>query len=239
MSSEIFYQCAITCPVAREKLLGQVRELFEEEGFEESPEVYDPTGEYVLARVVGSEDENSCVQIFEQGSSCVDVARSLSLLLGEKVVFHEVTVKDEPDAKAEDWAAVMVVAIWPDGSAMDVPPELHLEQPISGLDRYKASRKLLRALVDPRIVEHPSAKKPLELWLYREAPDDEEEDEIEPRLRALVDDIGIANNVTMTDIGGRPALRMELPDGTTRMSVVSASDLEVINQMTGLGLTRS
>lgn len=232
--STVFYQCAITCKVPREASCEQLRELLEDSGYEDSPEVYDPTGEYVLARVYGDEEVGTCIQIYDQPVTYLPFAQSLAVLFGRPVVFHELTVTGEPGS--DDWAKVMVLSISPDGGQEDVPPSLNLEKPIEGLDRYKASRRLLRALIDPAIDGHPD--KPAELWMYREVEEfieeEEEEPAISPRLQAIIDDVGRANAVSLTDLYGKTALKMELPDGTNRMSVVSDDDLAVIRQETGV-----
>lgn len=234
---DIFFQSAITCDAPPEQLAEHFRELLENADYVEAPEVYDPTGEYILARVYGDPSVGCSLQIYDQGASCLPIARTMAVLVGKEVLFHEVTVEGEPgkDKLDHKWARVMVVEVCPNGATRDVPPEAHIDEPLNGMDRYKASRRLLRGLVDPKIAKHPS--EPIEIWMYREIEvfeEEEEEEQIQPRLKALIDDVAQALSVSMTEIGGQPALKLELPDGTRRFSVVSVQDLDIIRQATGV-----
>ncbi len=234
--ADVFYQCAITCDSEREAAREKLAELLERAGYEESPEVYDPSGEYVLARVYGDIEVGSCIQIYDQPASYLTFAQSLAVQFGSSVVFHEVTISGEPGT--DDWARVMVLEIDPDGSQRDVPPQLDMEPTaLDGLDKYKASRRLLRGLVNPEIDQHPN--KPVELWMYREVeelPEMLEDEKVDERLQAIIDDVAKATKVSMTEIYGRRALQMDLPDGTQRMSVVSDEDLQAITEATGISL---
>lgn len=235
MATQALYQTAITAHVDRDTMRSRVSELFEDLGFIEPPLVYDPEGEYLQAQIIGSDEAGHCLLIRETGESCLSLARTLAVLLKSRLRTFEVALTTEKDEADNDGTPpgprVRALTVDPDGVVHDVPPEANVDDGIVCDDIRKTARRLLLELIDPEIAEHRN--DPLRLWLYREPPQEEEEDEVEPRLRALLKDLSDVSEVTLTEISGQTALRFEQTDGTRRMSVVSDEDLEFIEAETG------
>lgn len=194
------------------------------------------TGRGYLRAVHGDEEgEHVFVSIFEQSgvvwirdldTSWLWFGRLLSMRTRRVCDGWEVVVNPEPQQFGDELKHAVTlrrkVRIDMRGELRDLEPG-HVDYGVAGSDAETTARDVLWALVgeldeQPHTVAYYLPPRPA----------------LSPRLLALLTAITDAGAADLTEVAGQRAVRIELPDGTRQLSVVSDDELTALREHTDL-----
>lgn len=191
-------------------------------GFTEPPNEYDPDATYVHVDI-GSDDRRCLLWMRELGPDqpWLAVARSLAGSLETEVRAYQATVKDLPvqlsDGTEGHWARMRKVAVEADGAMRDLEVDFDDEGADHG-DPWETALNLVWMSAERDGLEMPDDRT--ECDFYRVADDDP----LPERLRNIVVAAAEAHSITLSEVAGQQAVRLEFADGK-QLSTVSDEEL--------------
>lgn len=202
-----------------------LREALEARGYGPPPVAFDRGGEY-LDIAIGGVGGPSLVASLPAGD-VLWLARRLATLLARPVRACSVMLRAEPvKAATNEWefpVTPRVVDIGSDGVMADREPAFD-EATANFGDLHETVSAVLWQLID-----HPPGRT-VTMEYYRPAPPAD----LSARLMSLLGVIAESNTVELTEIAGQQAVRIELPDGSRQISVVTDDELAALRKHGGL-----
>lgn len=224
-------ETAVIAPVDADTFMEALDAVLQRRGFGEPPAANDAReGDHLRAHLYAGTAEECLLWIHGAGASQLDVVRSLARTLRVPLEAHESVVRDQRLADHDDnfWARVRSVSVDAAATMQDVEPAVPVDEGASHGDAWETAATLTNELLfgHDALLDTPIRK----LRYFRAL----QNDPLPARLRGLVVAIEEASAVTMTEIGGQKAIRIELPDGSRQISALSDDELDLLGQHVGL-----
>lgn len=216
---ETIFETAFEVRARAANVMDALTEALGGRGFESPPDDFDPRGEY-LDVFVG---ESTPVLVAIRRGDLLWLGRRLSSLLGTSTNAFTVVLEDEMvEADDGEWeypVRTRSVSITKSGEMLDNDSRFRGESANFG-DPYETARAVMRELLGRDLGRGQV------LEFYRPAPPED----LSARLVSLLGIMAEATNVSITEIAGQQAVRIELADGSVQMSVVSDEELAVLRE---------
>lgn len=230
MTTKTFYYAAGGWGGGVEELRNSVLEELRERGWEGSPEVFDPDGQYLRTEVLEHDDGSCWLYLHRSSSSQESLLRALASRRDEPLTIFEVIIDEEAAKNGRDHGEAL------EGTSMRITPEGARREPSdlvdvgelvmqSGSDFHEKPHLAARSAVEE--IAGPSGSAGT--WRAEFYRDDEHSE----RLRDLISDMQRADEYSLDELHGQQMVRFELPDGTRRMSAVTDDELDVLSAEVG------
>ncbi len=221
---ETLWETAFDIAATRRKTVAALTDALQARGYSDALEQWDAGGSFLRVSLFG---DGPVVLWVRTEEPTLWLARRLAVLLKRPISAYEVAVRDEAVKDDNEEYGFPFKArsldVRPDGTMADRETGLMREVANHG-DAYETAMTILWDLVD-----RPDGTAET-LEFYRAAPPAD----LSPRLAGILTAIAESDSVGLTEVAGQQAVRIELPDGTRQLSVLTNAELATLRQHTDI-----